>query len=232
MEKRTRRPQPAYLGRPPQRRRRPQAPVAERRMTTGRLVGCRTRGRGRSRPVPALRASSRLGEQLPRKTAACLTHVAQYSGRPIGAGASSSVFPARALWGMICDIVPPEERTPPPESSDSSSERHLVEDARRDSRSAINSLVERYRPWLRWWASGRLPPWVRGDIDTSDLVQDALQHTLARLPFFDSKHAGALRHAPSGRDQAGCAHSAVRRCRHQTSTSSFSTMRSGDGTAG
>ena len=43
------------------------------------------------------------------------------------------------------------------------------------------------------WARGRLPQWVRSDIDTSDLVQDALQHTFARLPFFESKHVGALR---------------------------------------
>ena len=34
---------------------------------------------------------------------------------------------------------------------------------------------------------------MRGDIDTSDLVQDALQHTFARLPFFESRQAGALR---------------------------------------
>lgn len=38
-----------------------------------------------------------------------------------------------------------------------------------------------------------MPPWLRGDVDTSDLVQDALQHTFARLSFFESKHAGALR---------------------------------------
>ena len=101
---------------------------------------------------------------------------------------------------MICDIVPPEERSPAssqrpdkPAPGDSSSERRLFEHARRGSRSAIDTLFERYRSWLRRWARGRLPPWVRGDIDTSDLVQDALQHTFARLSFFESKHAGALR---------------------------------------
>ena len=102
---------------------------------------------------------------------------------------------------MICDIVPPEERTPvssqdpgqPAPDDSSSSERRLFEQARGGSRSAIDTLFERHRPWLRRWARGRMPAWVRGDIDTSDLVQDALQHTFARLPFFESKHAGALR---------------------------------------
>ena len=42
-----------------------------------------------------------------------------------------------------------------------------------------------------------MPTWVGGDIDTSDLVQDALQRTFARLPFFESKHAGALRASSS-----------------------------------
>ena len=94
----------------------------------------------------------------------------------------------------------PEERTPAssqrpgePASGDSSSEQRLFERARRGSRPAADALFERCRPWLRRWARGRLPQWVRSDIDTSDLVQDALQHTFARLPFFESKHVGALR---------------------------------------
>ncbi len=41
--------------------------------------------------------------------------------------------------------------------------------------------------------AGRLPPWVRGAIDTSDLVQDTLHHTFARLGGFKSKQASALR---------------------------------------
>ena len=38
-----------------------------------------------------------------------------------------------------------------------------------------------------------MPTWARGDIDTSDIVQDTLQRTFVRLPFFESKHVGALR---------------------------------------
>ena len=91
----------------------------------------------------------------------------------------------------------PGERTPasssPVPTPGDSSEQRLFEDARRGSRSAVDALFERYRSWLRRWARGRLPTWARGDIDTSDLVQDALQQTFARLPFFESKHAGVLR---------------------------------------
>ena len=38
-----------------------------------------------------------------------------------------------------------------------------------------------------------MPQWVRGALDTSDLVQDTLHHTLARLKWFESKHASVLR---------------------------------------
>ena len=38
-----------------------------------------------------------------------------------------------------------------------------------------------------------MPQWARGAVDTSDLVQDTLRRTFTRLPWFQSKHAGALR---------------------------------------
>ncbi len=56
------------------------------------------------------------------------------------------------------------------------------------------ALFERYAPWLRRRASGRLPQWARsGGVATSDLVQDVLHHAFARLQWFESKHVGALR---------------------------------------
>ena len=61
------------------------------------------------------------------------------------------------------------------------------------SPSAIAALFTRYSSWLRRWTHGRLPRWVRGVVDTSDLVQDSLRHTLSRLPWFEPEHAGALR---------------------------------------
>ena len=57
----------------------------------------------------------------------------------------------------------------------------------------MDALFEQYAPWLRCRASGRLPPWARGAVATSDLVQDALHHTFARLNWFESKHVSALR---------------------------------------
>ena len=38
-----------------------------------------------------------------------------------------------------------------------------------------------------------MPQWTRGALDTSDLVQDTLHRAFTRLPWFQSKHAGALR---------------------------------------
>ena len=77
-------------------------------------------------------------------------------------------------------------------SGASSSEWRLLERARRGSRSAIDTLFTRYRSWLRRRSRGRLPPWARDGIDTSDVVQDALHQTFARLGSFESKHDGAL----------------------------------------
>lgn len=80
-----------------------------------------------------------------------------------------------------------------PDLRPSTSEWHLVKRAREGSPSAIAALFTRYSSWLRRWTHGRLPRWVRGAIDTSDLVQDSLHHTLSRLPWFEPDHAGALR---------------------------------------
>ena len=76
---------------------------------------------------------------------------------------------------------------------DPGSEQRLLNRVRRGSSSAVGALFERYAPWLRRRASGRLPQWARSGVATSDLVQDVLHHALARLNWFESKHAGALR---------------------------------------
>ena len=79
------------------------------------------------------------------------------------------------------------------DTGDGSSERLLLERIHEGSRATIGALFERYRPWLRGWARGRLPVWVRGAIDTSDLVQDALHRTFEQIERFEPKHANALR---------------------------------------
>ena len=90
--------------------------------------------------------------------------------------------------------TPPSSNGPgEPDPRGSTSERRLLEHARQRSQAALDTLFRRYASWLRVWARGRLPRWVRGALDTSDLVQDALHHTFARLRWFESRHAGALR---------------------------------------
>ena len=73
------------------------------------------------------------------------------------------------------------------------SEQRLVDRVRRGSESALGALFTRYASWLRRWAQGRLPVWARDGLDTSDLVQDALHGTLARVSTLRSAHAAALR---------------------------------------
>ena len=80
-----------------------------------------------------------------------------------------------------------------PGSGASASELRLIERARRDSQSALRALFARYGSWLRQWTRGRLPRLVCSALDTSDLVQDALHHTFARLKWFKPNHGGSLR---------------------------------------
>ena len=94
---------------------------------------------------------------------------------------------------MTSDLNPDSARLRgEPASGGSTSERRLLERARRGSRSAIDALFTRYRSWLRRRSRGRLPAWARDGIDTSDVVQDALHQTFARLDSFESRHARAL----------------------------------------
>ena len=81
-------------------------------------------------------------------------------------------------------------RADPP---DPGSEQRLLNRVRQGSSSAVGALFERYAPWLRRRASGRLPQWARSGVATSDLVQDVLHHAFARLNWFESKHVSALR---------------------------------------
>ena len=94
----------------------------------------------------------------------------------------------------VSDPTPTSLKEPgEPDPADSSSESRLLEEARQGSSRAADALFERYRSWLRKRVRGRLPPWARGSLDTSDLVQDALHHTFARLNGFKSNRASALR---------------------------------------
>ena len=97
--------------------------------------------------------------------------------------------------------APARNRMPAPlndagraDPTDPGSEQRLLNQVRRGRTSAVAALFERYAPWLRRRARGRLPQWARsGGVATSDLVQDVLHHTFARLTWFESKHVSALR---------------------------------------
>jgi RNA polymerase sigma factor (sigma-70 family) len=57
---------------------------------------------------------------------------------------------------------------------------------------ARDRLAKQYFPALRKWASGRLPPYARGLMDTVDLVQDAFERTYRQLDHFEPRSNGAL----------------------------------------
>lgn len=68
----------------------------------------------------------------------------------------------------------------------------LVIRAQAGDRLAVEALLQRCLPALTRWAHGRLPASARGAIDTGDLVQDAVLHTLQRLDVFQPRHVGAM----------------------------------------
>jgi RNA polymerase sigma factor (sigma-70 family) len=68
----------------------------------------------------------------------------------------------------------------------------LLERARAGDRHAIDRLVERHRGPLQRWASGRLPRWARGMIDTPDVVQETLFQTFRKIETFRPERVGAL----------------------------------------
>ena len=96
---------------------------------------------------------------------------------------------------MVLKPEPPSGKPgePAPAGSTSSSESRLLERVRQGSQRAAEVLFERYGSWLRRWTRGRLPRRVRGSVDTSDIVQQALGYTFTRLDWFESKRGSAMR---------------------------------------
>lgn len=75
---------------------------------------------------------------------------------------------------------------------DPESSFELIQRAQAGDTSALDRLIERYRPRLRRWATGRLPRYARDVADTEDLVQDVLIGTIQNLPGFDQRAEWAL----------------------------------------
>jgi RNA polymerase sigma-70 factor (ECF subfamily) len=76
--------------------------------------------------------------------------------------------------------------------TDPASSVELVRRARDGDRRALETLLQRYVGVLHRWASGRLPRWARGVVDTEDLIQETLVRTLANISAFEPRHDGAL----------------------------------------
>ena len=68
----------------------------------------------------------------------------------------------------------------------------LVQRAQAGDSTALDLLIERYRPRLRRWATGRLPRYARDFADTEDLVQDVLIGTVRNLQGFQVRAEWAL----------------------------------------
>ena len=68
----------------------------------------------------------------------------------------------------------------------------LVRRAQRGDSAALELLLARSLPRMRRWAQGRLPPWARMNVDTDDMVQDALIRTFERIGEFEPRGDGAL----------------------------------------
>jgi RNA polymerase sigma factor (sigma-70 family) len=86
-------------------------------------------------------------------------------------------------------------RMPPADSGSGSggdTTIRLLERARAGDATAVEQLFARLIPKLERWASGRLPRWARGNVDTSDLVQETVLETFKRLDSFEPRGEGAL----------------------------------------
>lgn len=68
----------------------------------------------------------------------------------------------------------------------------LIEKAQSGDAAALNRLIDRYRPRIVRWASGRLPGYARDLTDTEDLVQDALVGTFRNFRTFECRGEWAL----------------------------------------
>jgi RNA polymerase sigma-70 factor (ECF subfamily) len=62
--------------------------------------------------------------------------------------------------------------------------------ARQGDDEALDQLFSQYLPLFRRWAHGRLPPWARDLLDTEDIIQETLLHTIHNIDSFHTEKAG------------------------------------------
>jgi RNA polymerase sigma-70 factor (ECF subfamily) len=70
----------------------------------------------------------------------------------------------------------------------------LLRRARAGQSQALSQLFARYLPQLTRWAHRRLPLWARNAVDTGDLVQETMLHTMRNIGSFEPAQEGALLH--------------------------------------
>lgn len=85
--------------------------------------------------------------------------------------------------------VPPD-RPAKPEPLATESTLDLLGRAQRGDGPALTTLVERFRPRLQRWSTGRIPVRARGVLETDDLVQEVLVRTVRRLDLFEPRSRG------------------------------------------
>lgn len=68
----------------------------------------------------------------------------------------------------------------------------LLRLAREGDRGAFDRLLERYLPPFRRWASGRLPRWAHGAMDTEDLVHESVMHLIEHQADFRIDDEGSV----------------------------------------
>lgn len=68
----------------------------------------------------------------------------------------------------------------------------LLDRARAGDADALDTLIARFLPRLRRWATGRLPGWARDLADTHDLVQETVIQAFKKIDTFEVRGDGAL----------------------------------------
>lgn len=68
----------------------------------------------------------------------------------------------------------------------------LLRRAKDGDREALEALTARYLPRLQRWASGRLPPYARSLLDTTDVVQETLLRAIEGLGGIEVRGPGGF----------------------------------------
>jgi RNA polymerase sigma-70 factor (ECF subfamily) len=89
----------------------------------------------------------------------------------------------------MIENTPADDRPPAPELMITGD---LLSRAKAGDRAALDALMERYRPRLVRWASGRLPAYARSLLDTNDLVQETLLRAIEVLDSIEVRGPGVF----------------------------------------